>query len=184
MGLQRTIAPTLEIVPLEQMKMHLRIDHADEDAYIQTLTDAAVAYLDGPKGMLGWCLGAQTWVLTYDAFPQGPIRLPTGPLVSVVSVQADGVLVDPSQYDVDATDERAWLVPVGSWPSVDSVNGAEITFVAGHASASTISPVVAMVVKLLVAHWYQNREAVSAGPMREVPMSAHSLLSSIRWMHV
>lgn len=184
MALKRIVAPTLEVVPLDDMKAHLHVSHDDEDAYITALTKAAVRYLDGREGVLGWCLGAQTWELTYDAFPNGPIQLPIGPLLSVVSVTADGVAVGSDEYEIDAANNPGWLVPLNGWPAVNSVNGARIVFVAGHTSAADIHESVGMIVRLLVGNWYRNREATTPAAQSVLPMAADMLLSAIRWRGV
>lgn len=182
MGLKRITAPTLDVVPLADMRAHLRVDGTDEDAYIQALTAAAVAYLDGADGVLGWCLGAQTYLLAFDSFPDGPITLPIGPLVSVSSVTANGAAF--TAYKVDATEREAVLVPDAAWPAVSGVNAAQITFTAGHATAVEIHPAVPMLVKLIVGNWFENRAATSADTMAPVPMAAEMLLHSIRRWHV
>lgn len=182
MGLQRITAPTLAIVTLAEMKAHLRVTHADEDALIGSLIDAAVAHLDGWYGVLGWCLGSQQWLLTYDTFPDGPIALPLGPLVTLDSVQYDDgvspvlVTLPADEYVVDATNREAWLMPVTSWPTADGTNAVRVTFTVGHATLAEIHKAIPVAVKLIAAHWYENREGQSVpaavdaviGPLRRV----------------
>jgi uncharacterized phiE125 gp8 family phage protein len=176
--------PTLDIVSVAEMKAHLRVDNNEEDALIATYIKAAIAHLDGYKGVLGWCLGVQTWQLAYDTFPDGPIRLPVGPLVDVVGIEyADAggayTTLPSTAYEVDAVSDPGWIVPVEAWPSVDGTNAVLITFRAGHATVAEIHPAIPVIVMLLAAHWYQNREAV-AESMSEVPMSASALIAAHR----
>lgn len=184
MSLKLITPPVLELVPLAEMKSHLRVDFADDDALIAGLTKAAIAHLDGYAGVLGWCLGAQTWLLAYDTFPAGPIRLPVGPLIDVVGIEyanAGGayVTLPSTQYDVDAVSNPGWIVPVTDWPSVEGTNAVRITFRAGHLTPPEIHAAIPVIVKLLVGHWYANREAVGDA-MSEIPMSAAALISAHR----
>lgn len=190
MSLKLITPPTLDIVPLAEMKAHLRCDPNDnsEDALIAGLTKGAIAHLDGHTGVLGWCLGAQTWLLTFDAFPDGPVRLPVGPLLEVVSVEyADAggayVTLPEDEYEVDDVASPGWIVPVSYWPSVDGTNAVRITFRAGHETVAAIHPAIPVIVKLLVAHWHRNAEAVGEA-MTETPMSASALIAAHRRVHL
>ncbi len=189
MNLKLITPPTLDLVSLPEMKAHLRVDHSEDDALIDGLTKGAISHLDGWKGVLGWCIGAQTWVLAYDAFPAGPIRFPFGPLIDVVSVEyatagAAYVTLPASEYDVDDVADPGWIVPVETWPAADGTNAVRITFRVGHESADDHRlAAVKVIVKLLVGHWYANREAVGES-MAEVPMSAQMLISTHRRMQV
>lgn len=185
MSLKRTTAPTLDVVTLADMKAHLRRTDTSEDALIGQLIDAAVAHLDGPTGLLGWCLGAQTWVKVFDGFPAGPIRLPTGPLIEVTGIEyADGgapyQTLAASAYDIDDVSNPGWIVPVDSWPAAEGTNAVRITFVAGHATAADINAAVPVAIKMIVGHWYRNREAVGDA-MSEIPLSASAIIDAIRW---
>lgn len=179
MGLQRITAPTLAVVTVAEMKAHLRITWSEEDAYLQTLIEEAAAHLDGWQGLLGWCIGSQQWLLTYDTFPDGPIRLPLGPLISVDAVRYDDgspalVTLSADAYAVDGTDKEAWLMPVDSWPSVDGTNAVEVRFTAGHATAAEVHAGVKTAIRLIVASWYANREG------QAIPLSADALISPLR----
>lgn len=84
----RVTPPSEDVVSLPDMKAHLRVDHDDEDAMIQSLTDAAVSWLDGWDGVLGRCIMRQTWQIDAADLVAG-FRLPD---VSEVVENADGSL--------------------------------------------------------------------------------------------
>lgn len=167
MTLELITAPTLAVVTLNDIKAHLRVSHSDEDAYISTLIDAAVAYLDGWQGVLGHCLGLQTWAYTEDT--NVAVHLPLGPLVSVTSVSVDGVALSAGQYDVAGM----VVAPVDAWDGE-----VRVVFTCGHATTATIHKAVPMLIKLLVGHWYANREGAG------VPDSVKLLVSSLRRVKV
>jgi uncharacterized phiE125 gp8 family phage protein len=183
--LARIEAPTLEIVSVADMRAHLRVDGTDEDALIVSLTDAAVAYLDGWQGVLGMALGVQRWRWEADTFPAGEIEIPFGPVIEVQTVEyrdATGafVTVPAPDYIVQVGARGARIAAVaGRWPSVDELGAVRVTFRAGHTTLAAIHKAVPLIVKLLVAHWYEHREAVG-GPAAELPMSAGALIASLR----
>lgn len=116
----------------------------------------------------------------------GVIDLPLPPLQSITSVNYydfSGTLqtVDPSYYNtslqfsprIQPQYSKVWPI---SRPTIDSV---QITFVAGYGSQQTNIPVnVQQAMKLHIAHLYENREAVMAGQMVEVPMAVEALYSA------
>lgn len=135
----RVAPPTAQVVALQDMKEHLRVMHDDEDLMIQSLTDAAVSWLDGWDGVLGRCIMPQTWRISPADLVAG-FRLPDA---SEVVVEPDGSMV------------VTCAMPPEKLPSVQ------------HA------------VKLLVGHWYQNREAVGER-MEAQPMAVRALLEPLR----
>ncbi len=53
MSLKRITAPSVDPIDLATAKLHMRVTHSEEDALIPIYISAAVAYLDGPDGILG-----------------------------------------------------------------------------------------------------------------------------------
>lgn len=90
-------APTEDVVSLADMKKHLRVDHNDDDALIESYTAAVVDQIDAAGGgWLGRALRPQTWELRLPGFPYscssnplGAIELPYPPFTSVESVKYD-----------------------------------------------------------------------------------------------
>lgn len=126
-----------------------------------------------------------TWPLSPNLWA---ILLPRAPLVSVTSIQyydAAGVLqtMDPALYIVDSDSEPPRLAPItgGYWPPTSLRPGAiQVTFQAGYATASAVPMSMKLAIRQIVSHMYENREAVSSLSMNSVPLSAMSLLDSIR----
>lgn len=179
----RITAPANTPVSLSDVKAHCRVDHNDDDTVLTSLLNAAVAYLDGWSGVLGRCLVTQTWRQDFEAF--GILRLALGPVASITSV---------TYYDADneqqtlSADVYAHLTgPLGgyitlkpdqSWPSTyGRADAVSVTFVAGTAVADVPASIKAAIL-LLVAHWYENREA--AGAASELPFSVSALLAPLR----
>lgn len=172
-------------ISLSEVKGHCRVDHNDDDTVLTSLLNAAVAYLDGWSGVLGRCLVTQTWRQDFDAF--GILRLPLGPVASISSVtyyDADNeqqtLSADAYALLADELGAYVGLKPDQSWPSTyGRADAVSVTFVAGTAAADVPWPIKAAIL-LLVAHWYENREAAAAGAMSELPMAVSALISPHR----
>lgn len=187
----RSVAPTVPLLTLDEAKTHCRIDSSDEDDLVQTLIDAATAHIDGYSGILGRALVTQTWRQDFSCFDQR-LRLPVGDLIAVTSVTYyDGSNVQQtlstSVYAALADVEGPYLTLKSgqSWPSVYSRDDAiRVTWTAGYgATAALVPAAIRAAVKLLIGHWYANRETVVAGDRAaalEIPMTADALLGPFR----
>jgi uncharacterized phiE125 gp8 family phage protein len=158
-------APTIEPVTLAEAKLHLRVDHGDEDALIESLVTSARTHVEHVTSR---AFINQTWRLSLDAFP-AEIRLPRPPLSSVTSLQyldGNGTLqtLSASSYTVDSDAEPGRVVEAyaTTWPSVrNDIRAVRVTYVAGYgATAATVPQPIKQAILLLVGHWYANREAV------------------------
>lgn len=163
MNPRRTIAPEGALVDLADLKAHVRVDSSEDDALIQALEKAAVAHLDGWRGVLGRCILPQTWEVNYPA--AGIYRLPFPDVVSVAVTTGTASLAHDS---------------LGS--RVDLSAGGTVTLVA--AMPEDALDQVRLIVKLLVGHWYENREATTALALKSAPMAVEALLSPIRWNRI
>lgn len=186
-ALRLITAPVDAPVSLDEMKEHLRVETDAEDDLITAYRDAAVAHLDGWRGILGMALMAQVWELTLDEFPGDEIRLPLGPVINIVSVKyddedGDETTIDAAEYDLDANDNPAWLLPVDSWPTtLDGINAVRVRFTAGHATAAEVPEPIKQAIRLIVGNWYQNREEVVVGStVAKLPNAADVLLAPYR----
>lgn len=169
--------PAASAVPLVEAKAHLRVDHDEDDALIAGLVDAATGHLDGWTGVLGRALMPQVWEMTLDRFPRSEIRLPLGPVASIVSISYDdsaGVeqVVESDQYRVDA---RGWPAPVSgaAWPS--TAGAVRVRWTAGTGCPAPVKHAIL----LLVGHWYAAREAAGAA-LAEMPFGVAALIAPWR----
>ena len=172
--LTRIVAPAEAPVMLAEAKAQLRVDHDDEDPLIQHYIDAATAWLDGASGILGRCLVSQTWQMDLDAIT-GPILLPFPDSVIDGAVFTDAAGGD-LDYRIDRRDQRLLLRPLAGFG-----RPAAITFTAGYGAPADVPAAIRQAMLLLIAHWYEHREAVSLGASPSaLPMAVDALLAPYR----
>lgn len=181
-------APAIEPILRAEAKLHLRIDHADEDNLIDSLASTARRHTE--LTILHRALLTQTWDYYLNEFPgSGIISIPLPPLQGISSIKykdKDGVeaTLSASKYIVDTQSEpgRASLAYGESWPSFTPypVNPIKITFVAGWTKAEDVPLEIRQAILLLVGHFYKNRELSTEQALNIVPMAYDSLLASYR----
>ncbi len=188
--LSRVAAPAVKPLSLEAAKAHLRVEDEDDDALIEALIDAAIAMVDGPKG-IGLAMIEQTWLLSLDRFER-TISLPLGPAREIVSVEyvdgnGDLAAVDADDFIFSAGQDPAVLTPLygQAWPVPRPQPGTvRITYKAGFgATAAAVPSDLVAALKLIVGHLYANREAVaqvSAGAILKLPMGVEAIFDRYR----
>lgn len=207
-GLSQATAPSAEPITTSVAKLHLRVDHSTDDALIDSLCAAAREYVEARTQRK---LITQTWDLKLDRFPvrglamrdttyvptvsgQPAIVLPFLPVASVTIITytaEDGTATTLSSalYTTDiVTGPDAGptrIVPAyeQTWPATRAViNAVVVRFVCGYGSAGTSVPgglLAAM--KLLIGHWYANRESVVAGSIfTELQQGVDALIQQYR----
>lgn len=187
-GLTLTSAAATEPLTTAQAKTHLRVDTSDEDTYIDTLIAAARAHVEN---WIGRRLVTQTWDLKRDEFPVGSreIAIPYGPVQSITSIYyintgGTSTLLAAADYVLDTASLVARVYPAYSliWPATrDQRLAVTIKYVAGYGTAASVPANILHAMKLLIGHWYENREHVTVGVVgTELPQAVQALLSAER----
>ncbi len=179
-------APTVPPLDLDDVKTHLKVDVDDDDELIVSWIQAARGHVET---FTHRAVPLQTWDYALDCVPyDGVIWLPKPPVVSVTSlsyVDTAGVTQTwaSSNYRTDLPTgpqagrgriTTAYAVP---WPTVRSVTGAlTVRFVCGYAPTAVPDEIKAAM-RLLIGHWYEQREAVIVGTSAmSIPQAVDSLL--------
>ena len=157
-----TVTAPSPLVTLAEAKEHLEIDHDDRDNYITGLIDAASKVLDGYDGMVGGAIGLQTVEQRAKGFP---VTLNYGPVIGLISVTyydetntlTNGVLSD---FDFIPDDDGA-VVFADEYPL--TYQRSDAVTVEYQAGFTDVPADLKHACLFLVAHWYQNREAVTDG---------------------
>lgn len=168
-----------------EAKAHLEYADSDRDTYIAALVSAATELLDGPHGMIGKAIGEQTWTFSIRAAPSGEIDIPVFPVKALEAVtyyDAANVsqVINVNQFRLVANEDYAFLEPVAGfvWPAVyDRADAITFTVQLGMAEVPAGVKQAAM---LMVAHWFENREAVVTGTIsKPIEFAVESLVN--RW---
>lgn len=164
-------APETEPISLTEIKSYLRIEAEEvgEDGLLHALIAAARLTVEAASGRI---LLSQGWRLVLDRWPlSGVIRLPLAPLIACEAIRvrsADGEvsLLPASAYWLDAQGEPGRIVLTERPPRPGRApGGIEIDVTAGYgAAAADVPETLRQAVRLLVAHWYENRGDAAEGP--------------------
>jgi len=158
-------APSGSLVERDDIKAYLRVDHDDDDAVIDALSAAAVAYLDGWRGALCRAILPQTWAIDVDAAGEFTLPLPD---------------VTEATADHGGGEVAIEVTPGAAGPRVTVTDACTIRF---DCEMSESHQAIARVIAFsLIAHWFETREAVQSGNgLAEVPMHAAALIQSLRF---
>ena len=183
--LTRTTAPASALISTADAKAHCRVDHDDDDTFIDGLVSAAQRVLDGPQGMVGKALVTQSWTLTRERLMgRDRLQIPVMPFGSVTTLRyydADNVEQTANvanDYTVFGNEDYGYIEPVTAWPAMyDRPDALELVFVAGYGGLSAVPANIIHAAKMMVGHWYENREAVVDYSVNNVPIAVHDLVN-------
>lgn len=184
MGTKTITAPTLtSVISLAELCNHLKIEVGSDDSQASIALAAAHGYAEHYTGI---AIGAQVRELALDAFPSaGGIRLPGGVVTSITSViytdtTGSPVTLDVGAYSLDDYQTPAWLLPTVDtvWPAtLACANAVKVRYACG---VDAVPATVRAALLLGAGHFYENREAVAAGSLAEVPLGLKALLDTVR----
>ncbi|HCO90506.1 MAG TPA: hypothetical protein DIT40_05990 [Alphaproteobacteria bacterium] len=172
-----------DLIDLADAKAYLRILEDDFDAEIGIAIRAASAYLDLDDegfGGLSSPVAPQTWRVYGSGFNPTVLRLPFARIRSVTSVQytaPDGTTgtVPGGDYDLIRIG-RAYHIriePGAAWPATRSEPGSvRIDLEAGFEDVDSIPEDIKAAARLLIGHFFENRDGGSAGKVSDDVMSA------------
>lgn len=185
MHLRVITPPVNELVSLETIKEHLRIDLTEEHALLQSYLAAAV---EQAEGLTRRAFLTQTLLYSVDAWPSsGVLKLPRPPLQSVDSViyfDVDGNEHLWTDYRVNTRSEPG-AIYFNNTPSeeLDPSGGAiEIQYIAGYASPAEVPQTITQALLMTIGHWYENRESTTGNNYQvfEVPNGPREALLNER----
>lgn len=190
MALSLTVAPAAEPISVDEARDHLRLFHADDDAYLENFVIPAARRWAETYTHRAFI--TQTWTLRLNGFGCGaPISLPRPPLVSISSVayvdtagtsqtwaaSSTGYTLEQPSGD---TALHASIRPSYGvvYPSTrDVVDSVTITFVAGYGAATAVPIGIKHGLLMLIDDLYRQRGSEIVGTITSrTALAAESLL--------
>jgi len=183
------ITPPEPVVTFEEVAKHLADVPAEDREYVEALTAAATAWIDGPAGTLRRAIGIQM-LEARGWWGCGQFRLPYPPAIQIVSVSyadADGGRhdADPSTYQLDGNE-----IVVSRGASWVSRPDHRIRYWTGYGKQdeadpekwiNAAPPPIKVAIMMLVAQWYNTRENVITGTITStMPFAVDALLQPFR----
>jgi uncharacterized phiE125 gp8 family phage protein len=177
-------APAVEPLSLAEAKAFLRVEHSDDDDVIGALIAASRIHVEAQTRR---ALISQTWRITLDAWPDNgrqPVRpAPLRALSAARVYDYGGVAhaVDTEAFVVDAGASALAFAPWALAAPGRIAAGIELDVVVGYGDAATDVPEpLRHAVRLLIAHWYENRGLAALGAVTILPSTAAALLAPYR----
>lgn len=161
--------PSVEPIALDEAVAHVNgfAGSADQKAALQAAIRAA---RDHAENYMHRALASQVRELALDGFP-ACIVLPYSPVQSVASVKYTdyaGVeqTISTGYLDIDTYSTPARIRPAygQTWPAPrPGFNVVRVRYTCGYAKASDVPESIRHGLRLLIAHYFENREAVVIG---------------------
>lgn len=168
-----------------EARLHLRIDHEDDDASLKLYLQAATDMLDGPEGRLGRAILTQRWEQRQRGASFDRVHLMLGTdckLVSLSYIDRDDEPRDlvVGAYRLIDLGDQAYIEPRAgfSWPRdmADRPDALRVVFDVGQAPEE-VSETILQAIRLIAGHWYEQREATAVVEMKEIPIGAETLIN-------
>lgn len=180
MSLSLDIPPAEEPVSLAEVRAHLKLDTADDDALLPRLIAAARVRAEWHSGR---AFITQGWTLHLDRVPcDCMIAIPLPPLIAVTALTVfarDGgaTVLDPAFYRVDRAASRLVL---GRDAPANPSDAVAVAFSAGYGAATDVPAPIRQAILALVAELYEHRGETAD----ELPRAALALLAPYRVLKI
>lgn len=187
-----TTPPQFQPLTVEQAKGYLRVEHSVDDAIVEYLIESATDYCEQE---LDLAIMEQEITLKLDSFPSGRIiTLPRANLIEIVSfdyLDENGDSQAFTDYTVDQFSTPARIANKDAWPQTsEDLGSVTIVYKAGFGPDQTSEGYpppgsVIQAMRMLITHWYDNRNAVVVGSInQELALAVEACLHKHRKLGV
>lgn len=174
--------PAVEPVGVPDIRAFLRLEHEEEDVLLGALIKAARLVVEATTRLV---LVEQRWRLMLAAPPaDGVVRMPLAPILAVTEVRAFDIgdvasVVPPADWTLERRADPVRLVLRGAAATAEG--GLEIDLDVGYGAgiADVPAPLV-QAIRLLVAHWFENRGDALASDQPGLPPDVAALIAPFR----
>lgn len=185
MPLTELAPPETAPVTLAQVKQHLRIDHNEDNDYLDELIEAARLHVEAVSGHALIARSLRQYV--DDISLSRTARLEAWPVQDIETVTAynatgEAVTLAPNQYRLLRTGDGVSFVLGDDVALSDFQNGLEIDFSAGHGESGVDVPSnITRAILVLIAHWYEYRGTLAPGQETAIiPAGLDKLLAPVK----
>lgn len=178
--------PAAEPIALAEAKQFIRVEHDDDDDVISALIVGSRIHVEAQTRR---ALITQSWRLTRDVWPEiaclPVLPAPVKTLDAVRVYKSDGTTLglDLAGFALDKISAPARLTFTrGALPAPERpVAGIEIDVTCGYGDAADVPEALRQAIRLLVAHWYENRGLIAVGhEVAVLPQTVASLIAPYR----
>ncbi len=178
--------PANEPISVSEIKDHLRILNDDNN---DDLSGLGVSARHALEARSGFAFLPQVWAYQTERQGQTDIVLPITPVLEINALEIvhdDGSLeaIDRDHFRVELgsvsrirLNQYSLASQVVNFSPRDHI---KITFTAGHRSIGDIPPELRHAIRILIAHFYENRESASQSRVYSIPRSIDALLAPYR----
>jgi uncharacterized phiE125 gp8 family phage protein len=177
-------APAVEPVSLDEAKAHLRVEHNDDDETIAALVAGARIHVEAQTRR---ALITQGWRISADAWPRdGRFAVRPAPLQRLDAArvfEADGnaLAVDTQAFVPDLANSVLAFAPWALPAPGRLAAGIELDVTSGYGDAAVDAPEpLRQAIRLLTAHWYENRGLAALGTVTVLPSTVAALIAPYR----
>jgi uncharacterized phiE125 gp8 family phage protein len=183
-----TSAPAVEPLSLDEAKLFLRVEHNDDDALIGALITASRIHVETETRCV---LITQSWRIVLDGWPEcGRLRVRPAPLraltaARVYDVQGNAHAIDLQAFVPDPGASELAFMPWVLMQPARIAAGIELDVMVGHGdTALDVPEPLRQAMRLLIAHWYENRSLVVSDFARggALPRSVAALIAPYRML--
>lgn len=177
--------PAIEPLSLAEAKAFLRVEHDDDDDLIAALIAGSRIHVEAQTRR---ALITQSWRLTRDGWPgNGRLEVRPGPLRALTAARVYRIdnttrTVDVAAFVLDLAGSALIFAPWALPAPERIIAGIELDVSVGYGDAATDVPEpLRQAIRLLVAHWYENRAMVAVGQnLIVLPATVAALIAPYR----
>jgi uncharacterized phiE125 gp8 family phage protein len=178
--------PAVEPVTLADAKQFIRVEHDDDDDVIAALIAGARIHVEAQTRR---ALITQSWRLTRDVWPVTgcmpllPVPVATLDAVRIIRSDDTTLTLALAGFALDRSAAPARLAIRGAPPAPEKpIAGIEVDITCGYGDAGADVPQpLRQAIRLLVAHWYENRGLIAVGhDVAVLPLTVAALIAPYR----
>ncbi len=178
--------PAVEPLPLDEVKAFLRVEHNDDDELIAALIAGSRIHVEAQTRR---ALITQAWRISADNWPEdGRLPIRPAPLRELTAARVYDFNGAARDIDIQAfvPDKGASALAFAPWalPAPGRIAaGIELDVTVGYGdSALDVPEPLRQAIRLLVAHWYENRGLATLGTVTVLPSTVAALIAPYRML--